>query len=78
MNFLSTFEILLHYLVLNNNDKENTKVPGYYSLGNRLLQIHHTRLRPKCSSLNQHLYSKNTIEDPHVYAVLQNQQDLSY
>ena len=45
-------------------DKENTKVPGYYSSGNRLLQIHHTRLRTKCSSLNQHLYSKNIIEDP--------------
>ena len=45
-------------------DKENTKVPGYYSLGNRLLQIHHSRLRTKCSSLNQHLYSKNIIEDP--------------
>ena len=47
-------------------DKENTKVPGYYSSGNRLLQIHHTRLRTKCSygSLNQHLYFKNIIEDP--------------
>ena len=45
-------------------DKENTKVPRYYSSDNRLLQIHHTRLRTKCSSLNQHLYSKNIIEDP--------------
>ena len=45
-------------------DKENTKVLGYYSSGNRLLQIHHTRLRTECSSLNRHLYSKNIIEDP--------------
>ena len=40
---------------LNNN---NIKVPVYYSSGNRLLQIHHTRLRTNCSSLNQHLHSK--------------------
>ena len=46
---------------LNNN---NIKVPVYYSSGNRLLQIHHTRLRTNCSSLNQHLHSKNIIGDP--------------
>ena len=45
-------------------NKNNNKVPVYYSSGNRLLQIHHTRLRTKCSSLNQHLYSKNIIDDP--------------
>ena len=28
------------------------------------MQIHHTRLRTKCSSLNSHLFSKNIIEDP--------------
>ena len=44
--------------------KNNIKVPVYYSSGNRLLQIHHTRLRTKCSSLNQHLHSKNIINDP--------------
>ena len=32
--------------------------------GNILLQIHHTRLRTKCSSLNQHLHSKNIIDNP--------------
>ena len=45
-------------------NKNNIKVPVYYSSGNRLLQIHHTRLRTKCSSLNQHLHSKNIINDP--------------
>ena len=45
----------------NNN---NIKVPVYYSSGNRLLQIHHTRLRTNCSSLNQHLHSKNIIGNP--------------
>ena len=38
--------------------KNAIKVPVYYSSGNRLLQIHHTRLRTKCSSLNQYLLSK--------------------
>ena len=45
-------------------NKNNNKVPAYYSSGNRLLQTHHTRLRTKCSSLNQHLHSKNIIDDP--------------
>ena len=45
-------------------NKNNIKVPVYCSSGNRLLQIHHTRLRTKCSSLNQHLHSKNIINDP--------------
>ena len=45
-------------------NKNNIKVPVYYSSGNKLLQIHHTRLRTKCSFLNQHLNSKNIINDP--------------
>ena len=45
-------------------NKDNIKVPIYYSSGNRQLQIYHTRLRTNCSSLNQHLYSKNIIADP--------------
>ena len=45
-------------------NKNNIKVPVYYSSGNRLLQIHHTRLRTKCSSLNQHLHFKNIIYNP--------------
>ena len=38
--------------------------PPYYSIGNRLDQIHHTRLRLHCSFLNQHLFSKNIIPNP--------------
>ena len=45
-------------------NKDNNKVPIYYSSGNRQLQIYHTRLRTNCSSLNQHIYSKNIIADP--------------
>ena len=48
---------------LNNN---NIKVPVYYSSGNRLLQIHHTRLRTNCSSLNQHLHSKISLATHYV------------
>ena len=40
------------------------KVPKYYNTGNRFLQIQHTRLRTGCSSLNQHLFSKNIVENP--------------
>ena len=40
-------------------NKDNPKIPKYYSAGNRFLQIQHTRLRTGCSSLNQHLSSKN-------------------
>ena len=40
------------------------KPPKYYSTGQRTMQIHHTRLRTKCSSLNSHLFSKHIIEDP--------------
>ena len=40
------------------------RVPKYYNTGNRFLQIQHTRLRTGCSSLNQHLFSKNIVENP--------------
>ena len=40
------------------------KVPKYYSVGKRTLQIYHLRLRTNCSSLNFHLYSKNIAESP--------------
>ena len=45
-------------------NKDNPKIPKYYSAGNRFLQIQHTRLRTGCSSLNQHLYSKNITDNP--------------
>ena len=54
----SSISLLSFKQQLNNN---NFKVPVYYISGNLLLQIHHTRLRTKCSSLNQHLHSKNII-----------------
>jgi hypothetical protein len=36
----------------------------YYYIGKRLCQILHSRLRMHCSSLNQHLYSKNIVDSP--------------
>ena len=38
-----------------------SKPPSYYFEGSRLGQIYHARLRTGCSSLNQHLVSKNII-----------------
>ena len=46
---------------LNRNLK---KPPAYYFSGTRLGQIYHTRLRLNCSSLNNHLFLKNIINDP--------------
>ena len=40
------------------------KIPKFYFAGKRLGQIYHSRLRTKCSSLNQHLFSKNIVESP--------------
>ena len=39
--------------------------PLYYSSGNRICQIYHTRIRTNCSSLNQHLFAKHIVLDPH-------------
>lgn len=39
-------------------------VPKYYYIGNRKLQILQTRLRTKCSSLNNDLFLKNIAESP--------------
>jgi hypothetical protein len=36
------------------------KPPKYYYTGQRTLQIHHTRLRTKCSSLNSHFFPKTS------------------
>lgn len=38
--------------------------PRYYNEGKRLGQILHCRLRNNCSSLNQHLFSKNIVHSP--------------
>ena len=39
-------------------------VPKYYYVGDRKLQVLHTRLRTKCSSLNYDLCLKNIIDSP--------------
>ena len=39
-------------------------LPKYFFEGKRIGQIHHARLRTKCSSLNYHLFSKNIVDDP--------------
>ena len=36
--------------------------PAYYNAGKRLGRIYHSRLRTKCSSLNEHLFSKNIVD----------------
>ncbi|MCG8046167.1 MAG: reverse transcriptase domain-containing protein [Candidatus Thiodiazotropha endolucinida] len=41
-----------------------TLPPSYYSTGKRIGQIYHARLRTKCSSLRQHLFSKNISDSP--------------
>ena len=38
--------------------------PSYYFTGKTICQIYHARLRTKCSSLRQHLFSKNLIDSP--------------
>ena len=45
-----------------NRDKK--KVPKYYTIGKRKLQILHTRLRTYCSSLNSDLFRKSMTESP--------------
>ena len=44
---------------------DTPKVPAYYDCGDRLDQISHTRLRTECSSLNQHLFSCNLVQNPY-------------
>ena len=41
-----------------------TKVPSYYTYGNRILAIWHARLRNQCSSLNFDLYNNHVANDP--------------
>ena len=50
-----------------NSFKKNVNIstpPRYYNTGKRLGQIYHARLRTSCSSLRQHLFSKNIIDSP--------------
>lgn len=48
----------------NTLNKNVSKPPSFYSSGLRKFQIHHTRLRTKCSALNEHLHCKNLIDNP--------------
>jgi hypothetical protein len=45
------------------NPKTNI-TPKFYYGGERELSIQHARLRMHCSSLNEHLFSKNIVESP--------------
>ena len=45
-------------------NRDRKKVPKYYFVGNRKLQILHTRIRINCSSLNSDLFLKNMTESP--------------
>lgn len=45
------------------NSNQNV-VPRHFFEGKRLGQIYHARLRTKCSSLKEHLFSKNIIASP--------------
>lgn len=39
-------------------------VPSYFYIGDRFLQIHHTRIRNSCSSLNNDLFTNHLRESP--------------
>lgn len=45
-------------------NKDLKQIPKYYAIGERHLQIQHTRLRTGCSSLNHDLFSKNITDSP--------------
>ena len=48
--------------IQNSNTIREDSPPSYYNAGKRLGQIYHSRLRTKCSSLNEHLFSKNIAD----------------
>ena len=56
------FGSLVSFKTFLNRDRK--KVPKYYFVGKRKLQILHTRIRINCSSLNSDLFLKNMIESP--------------
>ena len=45
-------------------NKKLSRPPKYYYIGDRFIQIQHTRLRTNCSILNHHLFSKNITDNP--------------
>ena len=42
----------------------NAKPPSYYNIGNRYLNILHTRIRNNCSALHNDLFHVNLIHSP--------------
>jgi hypothetical protein len=59
MRQLSTFESFKYKL--KQHYYKNTKPPSYYNIGNRYLNILHTRIRNNCSALNNALFHANLI-----------------
>ena len=45
-------------------NRDRKKVPKYYFVGKRKLQIFHTRIRINCSSINSDLFLKNMTASP--------------
>ena len=45
-------------------NRNRTTIPKYYYVGDRKVQVLHTRLKTKCSSLNYDLFLKNIVESP--------------
>ena len=64
MTFLEKFKIAAFKYNLKHLSNVSSS-PLYYSSGNRTCKIYHTRIRTNCSSLNQHLFSKHIVFDPH-------------
>ena len=67
-------------------NRDINKPSKYYNTGTRMGQIHHTRIRLECSSLNAYLYRKNIVPEPtckcggfessyHFFFCLSNSQD---
>ena len=57
----SSKTVLSFKQALNTNKRS---VPNFYYIGNRESAVQHARLRMHCSSLNEHLFSKNIVESP--------------
>ena len=45
-------------------NQPNSYIPKFYYVGERRVQILHTRLRTKCSSLNYYIFTKNLTDSP--------------
>ena len=52
---------------------QNVKKSAHFSCGNRYLSVLHTRIRNKCSSLKEDLYSTNLISNPNCICGYQNE-----